>query len=111
MRAMACVKPFNMHNLIPGMLKEMNAYITACNHFTPTTTHDRKGEATEDNEAAPVGEYTKEILGFWAAERVRFPTWAKAAQMVFALRLLTRLHVSVYFHASRECLVKIESPF
>lgn len=80
-----CVKPFKVHDLIPGMLKERIAYITACKNFTPTTTHDRKGEEGTGNEDAFVGAYTKEILGFWADQSVEFPTWAKAAQIVFAL--------------------------
>ena len=65
------IPPFVVHNLIPGLQQELTAYLVAANTFTCNR---------ED-----INDFTKKVLAFWAKHRTKFPTWAKAARIAFAL--------------------------
>jgi hypothetical protein len=54
------------------MKKELVAYLAAANTCTAVDPCD-------------MNHYTKHILQFWANNHSKFPTWAKAARMVFSL--------------------------
>eukprot|EP00966_Prymnesium_polylepis_P311529 7198444-Prymnesium_polylepis.1 len=71
---MAAIQPLSLgaHNLIPEMLKELPAYLTCA----VTCTGFNK---------ADVPEFTESVLKWWRYNNPSFPTWAKAARIVFAM--------------------------
>ena len=71
LKALANNRAFKVHQLNAQTKVELPAYLAACQSF----------KVVEDD----VEQYTSEILGFWANNQSKFPTWALAARMVFAL--------------------------
>ena len=65
------VPPFVVHNLIPGLQEELPKYLAAAQGFTC----DR----------SDVKAFTSKVLAWWAKNHSKFPTWATAARITFAL--------------------------
>ena len=59
------------HNLIDGMKTEVHAYLTAC--------------AGVVVDMSSMHAFTDSVLLFWRCNKLKFPTWAKAAQIMFAM--------------------------
>ena len=66
------IKPLAAHNLIPDMIKELPAYLVAA------------ASCTSFNHA-DVAEFTDAILKWWGFNHPKFPAWAKAARLIFAM--------------------------
>jgi hypothetical protein len=66
------IPPFVGHRLIPALKAEREAYVAAAQNFGPSDHDDIK-------------EFTKDVLAFWAMHGKKFPTWAIAARITFAL--------------------------
>ena len=69
--ALADIKPLSHHNLIEGMKSEVHAYLTACMGVVVDTTS--------------MESFTNSILLFWRRNGQKFPTWAVAAHIMFAM--------------------------
>ena len=69
--ALADIKPLAYHNLIEGMKSEVHAYLTACVGVVVDTTS--------------MEAFTNSILLFWRRNGHKFPTWAVAARIMFAM--------------------------
>ena len=69
--ALADIKPLSHHNLIEGMKSEVHAYLTACMGVVVDTTS--------------MEAFTNSILLFWRRNGHKFPTWAAAARIMFAM--------------------------
>lgn len=67
------VPPFVEHDLLKGMSEEVHKYAKAAEKFECTA------------EKSDLKEYTKQVLKFWAEHHEQFPTWARAARIVFSL--------------------------
>eukprot|EP00966_Prymnesium_polylepis_P187454 4346007-Prymnesium_polylepis.1 len=70
--SMAAITAIGAHGLIPEMVKELPAYLTAavtCTGFN----------------RAEVREYTEGILKWWRINHPALPAWAKAARICFAI--------------------------
>ena len=65
-----CVTPLVEHDLLDGMKRELPAYLAACAGFT--VDHD------------DVKEFSDKVFKWWQNHHSEFPTWAKAARMVFS---------------------------
>jgi hypothetical protein len=70
---MEVLKPLAHYNLIGGMLNELPAYLSACTTYS--------GVIDMSDPAA----FTLAILQFWRNVGKNFPTWSKAARIIFAL--------------------------
>ena len=69
--ALADIKPLGYHNLIEGLKSEVHAYLTACVGVVVDTTS--------------MEAFTNSILLFWRRNGPKFPTWAVAARIMFAM--------------------------
>ena len=69
--ALADIKPLAYHNLIEGMKSEVHAYLTACVGVVVDTTS--------------MEAFTNSVLLFWRRNGHKFPTWAAAARIMFAM--------------------------
>ena len=65
------IRPIKVHKLLPEMINELGAYKQAAKNF------HCDHETTET--------FTKEVMEFWAKNRDKFPTWSKAARIIFSL--------------------------
>ena len=64
------VTPLVEHDLLDGMKRELPAYLAACAGFT--VDHD------------DVKAFSDKVFKWWQNHHSEFPTWAKAARMVFS---------------------------
>jgi hypothetical protein len=68
---LASFRPFKVHQLVPQMIKELEAYKRVAASF-----HCDHNDATA---------FTKHVLEFWAKHCSKLPAWAEAARIIFAL--------------------------
>ena len=66
------IEPLAGHDLLDGLKQELPAYLSAAATCPALNRTD-------------VGEYTEAVLAFYRAYNPRFPTWAKAARIIFAM--------------------------
>ena len=69
---MAAIKPLGAHDLIPGLLHELPQYMAVaatCTGFN----HD------------DLEEFSTALLLWWKLNQSKFPTWAHAARIAFAM--------------------------
>lgn len=68
---LAMIKP--LADLVPKLQEERHSYLNACANVTIDHT-----ETSEDHT------FTEQVLKFFSQNTTEFPTWAKAARIVFA---------------------------
>ena len=65
------IKPLRYLNMITGMKSEVHAYLTACVGVVLDT--------------SSMEAFTNDVLLFWRRNGNKFPTWAAAARIMFAM--------------------------
>jgi len=65
------IPPFVAHNLLPALKLERAAYVAAAQNF--------------ECDHADIQDFTEKVLAFWKKNHLKFPAWAIAARITFAL--------------------------
>ena len=84
------IEPLAGHDLLDGLKQELPAYLSAAATCPALNRSD-------------VGEYTEAVLAFYRAFNPRFPTWAKAARIIFAMAPSSAASESASSPSSRTC--------
>jgi hypothetical protein len=73
---LAAITPIAVHNLIPGMIEELPAYLSLAAVTPAGLVFDR----------TDIRAFTDAILTWWRTNHPIIPTWARAARIVFSLQ-------------------------